>query len=158
MSISIFHRLAGTWPVLRLQPAVETAGCFRMSLRDLATLNSQPAPTFARSSSTCFSSSRRRWSMSGNCCTAMICRLACLSGAAGRPRTLPPSAEGAGLQVSSVRPSCRPVVLNRRWSFNAEARFGETVVGERHFSSKVRPKGFPERLHRRCCVGPHKDI
>ncbi len=40
-------------------------------------------PTFAFNSSTCFSKSRNRWIMSGNCCTAITCRLASLSGEAG---------------------------------------------------------------------------
>ena len=53
--------------------------------------NLNHTPTLARSCSICCPSSRTRWSRSGNCCTAIICRFACRSGAAGMPRTRPPS-------------------------------------------------------------------
>src|SRR3984893_12723871 len=58
----------------------------------------------ALSCSTCFSSSRMRRINSGNCFTAIICRLACLSGAAGMPSTVPPAG------TSRITPDFAPTV------------------------------------------------
>ena len=61
-------------------------------------------PTLALSCPTSFSSSRMRRISSGNCCTAIICRLACLSGAAGMPSTVPLSG------MSRMTPDFAPTV------------------------------------------------